>query len=319
MVSLPPDRQRRVIRVAFAVSFGILVLLAAWWTVLIASLVDENHGLQVALYGEAPAIQAEYQRKRMMVLGETTLMSAVALAMVAVAWRWSVQEQEQVRRLEGVLAASTHELKTPVAGLRALLESVASGVLPPERAGPHLQRGLEVCTRLEHLIEGILAYQSAVARPAPTVSRSVQAWVDEVMGHRAMERDTGTVRVELGEAGAASVRATPDGFRVVLENLLDNARKYGEGRPVRLSARLEGPLVWLDVEDQGAGFEPGDADMLFEPYQRGSAGAGRHGTGLGLCISRTLARQMRGDLRAASPGPGRGATFSLLLRRADDG
>jgi signal transduction histidine kinase len=98
---------------------------------------------------------------------------------------------------------------------------------------------------------------------------------------------------------------------VVLENLLDNARKYG-GRGVTLTSSLADGRWRLAVRDQGVGFAPGDAEYLFDPFARKlQHGMTTHGSGLGLYLSRQLARDMRGELSAVSEGPGRGSTFIL--------
>ncbi|HNH49851.1 MAG TPA: ATP-binding protein, partial [Myxococcota bacterium] len=73
--------------------------------------------------------------------------------------------------------------------------------------------------------------------------------------------------------------------------------------------------VELWVQDHGSGFPAEEAELLFEPYQRGQSGQPRHGTGLGLYLARSLARSMGGELRATSPGIGKGATFHLRLLR----
>ena len=285
---------------------------------LIYRLVEENHAYQIALYGDTPAVVAEHVRKRVMLLGESSLMSVLALSLVGLAWRSVQVERAGMRRLEGVLAASTHELKTPVAGVRALLESLQSGVLPADRMAPYLGRGLEACDRLEHLIEGILAYQAALARPGAGVEvRAVSDWVGPVLSHRQADGIVDGVDADLGAVGDLRVHAAPDAIRIALENLLDNARKYGGDAPVRLRARADASHVFLEVSDAGEGFGPEEAEALFEPYQRGHAGEARHGTGLGLYLARTLLRGVGGDLRASSGGPGCGATFSVRLRRED--
>ena len=247
-----------------------------------------------------------------MLYGESSVLMLLGVALVALAWQGARREQLYLRRVEGLLAASTHELKTPIAGLRSLLESMASGVIPGERVGPYAERGLQACSRLEHLIEGILAYQAAQARPMPRQTRALREWVSGVLEHRAATEGGERVEVALGELGEAPVAATPDAFRVILENLLDNARKYGGSAPVHLEARRDGSRVLLDVRDEGPGFAPEHAELLFEPYQR-SAGLTRHGTGLGLHIARSLARAMGGDVEARSE-LGKGAVFTVVLR-----
>lgn len=310
------ERQARLANLAYGVTLFLLALLGAWWTVLIARLVDENHELSLALAGPTAEVFQEYERKRLMLVGESVTLTVLALVLAGLVVRYARQERAQIRRLEGVLAASTHELKTPIAGVRMLLESLQSGVLPPDQMGPYVAQGLAATERLEHLVEGILAYQAAVARRTRALEvRPLSDWVEGVMEHRFAAPGGGEVDIDLGPAGDTPTRAAPDPFRVILENLLDNARKYGGGGPVRLRARVDGDRVGLDVVDGGVGFEMADADAIFEPYQRGSNMERRHGTGLGLYIARTLARSLEGDLRAASEGEGKGATFTLWLAK----
>lgn len=311
-----PNR-REWARPAWALTFALLGALGCWWTVLLGRLQDENFLLKVEIFGESPDLHAYHTRQRLMLYGESAAATALVFALVALSARQAVRERDQSRRLEGVLAASTHELKTPVAGVKALLESLEGGVIPAESAGPFLHRGLEACSRLEHLIEGLLAYQAAVARGSDRMEeRPLGRWVGEVLAHRLATMPGESVVDELGSLREAAVRARPDAFRVILENLLDNAVKYGAKRVV-LRAEPSSTGLRLVVSDDGAGFEPTEAEHLFEPYRRGKGGAGAHGTGLGLYLSRELARGMEGDLRATSAGPGQGATFVLSLRRSN--
>jgi signal transduction histidine kinase len=311
------ERQARWANIAYTVTLVLLSLLGAWWTILIARLVDENHTLSLALSGPTPEVLAEYGRKRLMLIGESVTLTMLAVVLAGLVVRFARRERAQIQRLEGVMAASTHELKTPIAGVKALLESLRSGVLPPEKMNPYLDKGLVSAERLEHLVESILAYQSAVAhRTKDLEARPLTQWVASVLDHHLATPGAAPVDCDLGPLGNVPVRATADPFRVILENLFDNARKYGRSGAVRLRARTEGDRVGLDVIDEGVGFAPEDAKAIFEPYQRGGGAERRHGTGLGLYIARTLAQSLEGDLHAQSAGEGQGATFTLWLRRA---
>ena len=311
----PQERRLLYWNIGFAVVFGLWGLLGAWWTILIQRLVEENHILKISVYGQSPELVAEYDRQLWMMLGESGTLLFLSVVLVSFAFLQARRERIQIRRLEGVLTASTHELKTPVAAVRGLLESLQSGVLPAERAGPYLSRGLESCSRLEHMIEAILAYQAALARPVPLQVRTLGAWVLPVVEHRQSSEPSEKISLELGGMASVDVFAAEDNIRVILENLLDNARKYGTGE-VRIWAERAGErgVIWLHVQDQGLGFEPAEAERIFEPYERGTAGQRRHGTGLGLYIARRLARALGGELSARSEGPGKGACFSVRLR-----
>ena len=150
------------------------MLFRSWWTVLIERLVEENHMLRLALAGPSAELTADYARQRMMLVGESVTLTILAVALAGFVVRYARAERTQNRRLEGMLAASTHELKTPIAGVKALLESLKSGVLPPEMMGPFLDKGLVTVDRLEHIVEGILAFQHAVAARAPKLQDQPQ-------------------------------------------------------------------------------------------------------------------------------------------------
>jgi signal transduction histidine kinase len=105
----------------------------------------------------------------------------------------------------------------------------------------------------------------------------------------------------------------------ILLNLLSNAIKFSpSGSVVTVSAAPAGEQVRLQVRDAGSGIPADKLDSVFEPFvQVGLAESGeRRGTGLGLTISRELARAMAGDLAVEST-LGAGSTFSLTLPRAD--
>jgi signal transduction histidine kinase len=72
-------------------------------------------------------------------------------------------------------------------------------------------------------------------------------------------------------------------------------------------------MVRVAVTDEGAGFAPEDSERLFAPWDRGRRSGTPGGTGLGLYLARSILREAGGDLLASSRGPGRGATFTLLL------
>lgn len=100
----------------------------------------------------------------------------------------------------------------------------------------------------------------------------------------------------------------------VLRNLYENAVKYApEGGAVRTVARHEGGTIRLAVEDEGVGIAPEHVSEVFERFRRPGADPTVRGMGLGLYLSRLLVEAQGGSIAADSPGPGRGATFSVTL------
>ena len=313
----------RVEYVAAGFVLAALTTLAAWWSIFFRRTIAVEAGLshellELRLSGHPEAIaqasksiDERTQRLMLMVTGETAVFVA-GLALGIVSLVLVARRRRQARqRMEQLLRLTSHELKTPIAGVRALLQSLQLGSVPEEQRAQFVQMGIAETDRLEHLAETILAYQRAVTRGEQALeAHSALAMLDEVLEHR---KKTGVVEtVVRGEVQAAQVRADRDGFRVILENLLDNARKYGGGKST-VAARVDGRRWKLSVSDAGQGFEPQDANRLFDPFRREKMKSVTHGSGLGLSIARQLARQMGGDLTARSEGPQKGATFELQL------
>ncbi len=299
-----------------------IAALVGWWAIFVRRMIADLHALTVVqidhtLTGSARdialvAADEHTARQSLMILGESSVF-AVALVATAIASFVLARRARDARdRMERLLQLTSHEIKTPIAGVRALLQSLKRGSIPKAREPAFLDQGLSACDRLEHLTETILAYQRAVARRAQVAPTSAAALLDDVLGHRA--RSMPDERFNLQVDADADVLADRDAFRVIVENLLDNARKYG-GSDVAVRARAERHRWTVEVADLGEGFDPSDAERLFLPFERNSQQA--HGSGLGLYLARQLAREMGGDLLATSPGRGQGATFSLTLRRVE--
>jgi two-component system CheB/CheR fusion protein len=237
---------------------------------------------------------------------------------VAMLIRLVLAERRHRADVEDFLARVTHEMKTPLAGMKALLQTLREGRLPAERLREVVDLGLAQAEREEHLIENLLtAHRLAVHAASPPVAPlDVRALLEGFLAHRRASvpdaRETCELECPPGLACAANAAAVS----TILDNLADNAFKYGASR-LRLAASSDGDAVRVVVQDDGEGFEPCRGEALFAAFERGGAAVvGRHGTGLGLAIARALAREMRGDLRAESDGPGRGARFVLRLPAA---
>jgi signal transduction histidine kinase len=107
-----------------------------------------------------------------------------------------------------------------------------------------------------------------------------------------------------------------DEFRIeqVITNLLTNALRYGQGKPVAVAVgvREEAPEAFVSVRDQGMGIAPADQERIFEQFERTEGAAQVAGLGLGLYIARQIAQAHRGRLEVRSTA-GEGAEFVLSL------
>jgi signal transduction histidine kinase len=206
-------------------------------------------------------------------------------------------------RLETVLAAqrefvanASHQLRTPLTGLRLRLESARA------KAGPDAGRELEAAEleveRLARLLTSLLTLaREGDQPPARPVSVAHAA-------ERAYERWAATAEqdgreLELTGDGDATIAASEEDLAILLDNLIENALRYSPTR-VELDWGGDGDEVWLAVLDEGPGLAPGEETSLFDRFARGSAGSAKPGTGLGLAIVQTLARRWRGDATLAN-------------------
>jgi len=301
--------------------------LVGWWTILLRDEMRSNEMLERALLATQPTMTAEqrdtrlgeiaarHERRTVMLVGESTMMALMLSGSLVLLFVLAQRRKQQREDMERLLQFTSHEFKTPVAGVKGLLQSLALGSIPDAQRAELIELGQHECDRLEHLAETILAYQRAMSRDPREGVQSIdtQRFIADLLAHRA--RTTGGGQVELTDIDAVQVLADRDGLRVILENLLDNAHKYGGGS-VRLAGAVRDGRWRLDISDRGRGFAPESAERLFDLHNRGSGEGVTHGAGLGLAIARKLARRMGGDIIARSPGPGQGAVFSVSLALA---
>jgi two-component system phosphate regulon sensor histidine kinase PhoR len=114
------------------------------------------------------------------------------------------------------------------------------------------------------------------------------------------------------------VVADPERIGQVFANLVHNATKHTPtGGEIRLSAAPDGKVVVFTVRDTGDGIAAGDVDRIFERFYKSDRSRADGGSGLGLSIAKHIVEAHGGVIRAASAGPGRGATFTFTLPAAE--
>lgn len=235
-----------------------------------------------------------------------------------------------LRTREDFVSTMTHEVQTPlnaIIGYLQLLEMDVSGSLAETQRG-YVRRSQESARHLLRLVGDILDF-SRSERARLSIARDEVEAAGTARGALALVRPQAVARLLtlVDESGGAEGRRyLGDEHRVrqILLNLLSNAVKFTQpGGRVTLECRAaagggrlpEGDWLLFSVTDTGDGVRDEDAERIFEPFVQGAAGLTRPhgGTGLGLPISRRLARMMGGDVTYTRPADGRGATFTLRL------
>jgi len=223
----------------------------------------------------------------------------------------------------------THELRTPLTTFQLYTDMLASGMAPAESRDEYLATLKGESERLSLLMENVLAYarleDGRVAR-APVPVNSGELLEGALARSRERAEACGmALAVEVTpEAARATALADAAAVEQVLFNLVDNACKHGGGgeddvesgdaerRTVSVRASLEGRFVTIRVADRGPGVPVADRKRIFEPFHR-AEGATAAGVGLGLALSRNLARAGGGDLTCEPPSAEGGAVFALRM------
>ncbi len=269
------------------------------------------------------AVESKFHRRTFMVFGEGSLLMLLILVCFFMLYRLLLSERRARAEVETFFQAVSHELKTPVAGVHALLETVSSGRLSEEELARYARLGLKESTRLQRLIENVLLAnriggESFAPRPRPVRFVELAKRHVERRGRIFIRQP---VSLENTCEGDPAVWADPALLVHVLDNLIANAFKYGGDEP-EVTLRLREDDAWgiIEVQDTGLGLRPDESDIIFEKFERGAAGrvAKSEGSGLGLFIARNLVESFGGEVAAASAGPGRGSVFTVKLKRVPD-
>jgi len=220
------------------------------------------------------------------------------------------------------VSAVTHELRTPLTTFRMYSEMLAEGMVADEAKRRRYLLTLRAeAQRLSHLVENVLAYARlergrALRRAETVLVADLLARLRDRLAERAAQAHMELV-VEAAEDGGLAVKADASAVEQVLFNLVDNACKYAataDDKHIHVVVGKTDGAVALRVCDHGPGIPPADARRLFRPFSKSAKEAANSapGVGLGLALSRRLARDMGGNLRL-EPQPSGGACFVLTL------
>jgi len=265
--------------------------------------------------------------------GDVAQLSAIAdlLAGIVEKGRLQAEAEAQVEQLVALdrarselIALVTHELRTPLAVVRAYTDLLAEEPPLVDRTSRDVKRRqtraawhtgtLDQIERLDRLVDSILTSVRVIPdQPAAVETVDLAAMVGELVDELAPL--LAHHRTTLVRSRRLHVLADPARLRQVLEHLLENAVKYAPpDTPVEIGWRIVEGVVHVGIEDHGPGIPPEWRERIFEPYARRETSTAR-GSGIGLYAARRLAESMKGRLWC-EPGATGGARFVLALPAA---
>ena len=313
-------RRVRAERFLFVVSLISLMALVGWWTVLLSRSLAQTYALKLAdLAGAAAALtsaermalESWYERRQLMVFGESGLLVIVTAICCLMLVRLAAEQKRYKEQLDVFVGQATHEMKTPLSGLRALLQTIQLGRMPAEQLSDAVRLGLGQIARQERLIQNLLMGHRVRFFEGDFACRltDVVPLIEVLLRERTGVGDRGCA-FECHAPEQSEALADSEALQTILENLFENAVLYG-AKTVQVTVERQGRWLEICVKDDGDGFESDRSETIFEPYMRASSET--RGTGLGLPLSRSLAQAMGGQLTGRSAGKGMGATFTVRL------
>lgn len=224
-------------------------------------------------------------------------------------------------RRASFVSAVTHELRTPLTTFRLYSDMLESGAVKPEKRGDYLRVLSREADRLSHLVENVLAF-SRIERGSArsTVATARIAELLEPMRERLESRLVGaemSLQMTFENPGE-TVRVDATAIEHILFNLIDNAAKYataGEPKVVEISTKKAAGFVEIHVTDHGPGIPLSEHRRIFQAFHKSAREAAetKPGVGLGLSLSRRLARNLGGNLSCLANSATSGAHFLLTL------
>lgn len=214
---------------------------------------------------------------------------------------------EELQRAARFSADASHQLKTPLAVLRAGLEELLARTDFSPEVNHEISRLMHQTYRLAGVIDDLLllsrmdAGQLKLNFGPVDLSQLIEASLDDL----GALPDAAAFAIAKDFPGELPIIGDKHYTELILQNLLENARKYNRpGGRIRLTARREGDRVLLAIGNTGSPISPPAQAHIFERFHRGTMGENVPGYGLGLNLARELARLHGGDLRLVSSADG---------------
>lgn len=236
-------------------------------------------------------------------------LAALAQDVNALAQALEETEQQRLRLISEV----AHEFRTPLATIKGYMEGLVDGVFPPTaevfaatgREAARLERLATDLSELSRVQEGALDLQFE-----PLDLGDVARDVAERLSPQFEEKG---VMLRTGDLPELRALADRDRMAQVFTNVIGNALSYTlQGGTVEIVGRATPDVVALSVTDTGRGLDSRQLDAVFDRFYRADRSA-PGGAGIGLTIARSLVQAHRGTIDVSSPGPGRGAVFTITL------
>lgn len=220
-----------------------------------------------------------------------------------------LEEQEKNRRYEkartDMIAGISHDLRTPLTAMKGTMKGLMDGVAStPEQQKKFLQAAYRRTGDMDMLLSQLLYLSRMETGNLPISMQTIEiaSFVTSYVAGKREMMESGQEEISVDTQGiTAEVSIDPEQFQRILDNLLENSRKYGETSPLRIEILLKKTVRGLSVcfRDNGVGVPEEKLPFIFEEFYRGDESRNKkEGNGLGLYIVKYLMEAMGGGVRA---------------------
>jgi len=293
----------------FYILVGYILLQFGWWAFQLYHLNTENLILINAikqLLSESELNQ-KLAQKKWMVIGEGFVFLVLMIVGVYIVRKSFLKQGRLARQQNNFLLSVTHELKTPIAANRLIIETLQRTNLEPEKVEELLGKSVKENQRLDKLVSNILI--------------STQADNDQIRLELKVETELERLAyqdrpLKLNLSSDSKALIDEDAFSSIIINLIENADKYSEkGKPITVSLNETRDDIYLDISDEGIGIAMDERQEIFQKFYRIGNETTRtaKGTGLGLFIVKRLVELQNGQIEILDNNPC-GTTFRIRFK-----
>lgn len=272
-----------------------------------------------------PQQKQEIEKKRVrrifMISGEGFFLILLLLVPIFMLYRLLISEKQARQEAESFFRMVSHELKTPVAALQALLDTLLQRTLKSEQVKKYALLGLQENRRLRGMIENMLYLQKMnmdIFDGKPAILPLDDQLQNYIQRRNQLFPSQKMIFQNKCESPCLSFFDS-NLLQHVLENLIDNAFKYSPvSEPVNILLQKEQNYAAIYVQDNGDGIDEKDIGNIFKKFYRLQENKNRaSGIGMGLYIVQKLVGRMKGNVEVISRGKGKGTTFIIRLQLGD--
>jgi signal transduction histidine kinase len=313
---------------------GYMLLAFLWWSVLLHNknqdafkaktellrlgmaaerlYISESHFQSSPAYA---ALSKSYKRQQTMIIGETLVFAIIMIIGIILINRGYNKEVKAAKQQQNFLLSITHELKSPLASIKLVLQTLLKRKLNEEQIEMLANRAVKESDRLNQLVNDLLL--AARLESSYVLQKASVDWVELIrycVNSVSENNESASLRFECS-LDYLEGYADENAIEIALVNLLENAIKYADGHP-EITVRLQkiNSTIKIEILDNGPGIPSKEKELIFQKFYRiGNEDVRKtKGTGLGLYIVKSIVEGHQGQIKV-SDNLGKGSVFTMEL------